>query len=94
MHQLDPQLHIYDDLDTTTSSPTGQQRQQAASKEIEPHRLSVESVIGRGKFLALLIGLPRRALARDHHTSPARYEQSAKYELIKGPLKSPIGAKL
>jgi len=47
MHQ-DPQQHIYDDLDNTTTSCSSLQGQ--GSNEIEPQLVSIESVIGRGKF--------------------------------------------
>lgn len=50
-HQLDPQLHIYDDLDNAGSA-SATNFQLAANKEIDPQRVTVESVIGRGKFEA------------------------------------------
>lgn len=46
MQQQDPQMHIYDDLDTTCSSMM-QQRQQ--THEIDPQQVIIKSVLGRGK---------------------------------------------
>lgn len=46
--QQDPQMHIYDDLENTCNSIQNS-RDSTSSNEIEPQRITIESVIGRGK---------------------------------------------
>lgn len=47
----DPQLHIYDDLDNTSNCLVAATSPRAL-KEIEPQRVSVESVLARGEYLS------------------------------------------